>query len=343
MAGFRKAKPEQAFLKVAVYGPQGSGKTFTTLLCAEGLAKVTGKRVAFVDTEHGTDFYAQDVATRKVHPQAFDFDAIYTRSITDVDSEVRKLDLTQHGVIVLDSMTHLWEAAIAAYRGNKTRVGSIPMHAWGNIKRPYKALVEYLINAPVHVFILGREGNVFEEDSESGEIKAVGKKMKAEGETPYEPHICLHMTPRRQVDGSTIYECYAEKDRSGVLSGRTIVAPNFDNLVKPLLPYLGVKQAHVQTTEEASEADAERIAQDAAAKAKASAEHARKLRASFDLCQTPDEVTALAKTITPELKRGMVDTDVAAVRQSFLAADARVKGLPPPEAPKSEAADGENE
>ena len=39
MSGFRKAKAEQAALKIAMYGPPGSGKTFTTLLLAEGLAK----------------------------------------------------------------------------------------------------------------------------------------------------------------------------------------------------------------------------------------------------------------------------------------------------------------
>jgi pantothenate kinase-related protein Tda10 len=59
MAGFRKAKAEQAALKIGIYGPPGSGKTFTSLLIAEGLGKISGKRVAYVDTERGTDFYAQ--------------------------------------------------------------------------------------------------------------------------------------------------------------------------------------------------------------------------------------------------------------------------------------------
>jgi hypothetical protein len=52
MAGFRKAKAEQAALKMGIYGPPGPGKTFTSLLMAEGLAKATGKRIAVVDTEH---------------------------------------------------------------------------------------------------------------------------------------------------------------------------------------------------------------------------------------------------------------------------------------------------
>src|SRR5437660_9575109 len=115
MAGFRKAKAEQAALKMGVYGPPGSGKTFTSLLIAEGLAKITGKRIALVDTEHGSDFYCQKVLTRQVHPEAFDFDALYTRSIMKTVSAVKTLDTEQYGVVIIDSVTHLWQACIEAY------------------------------------------------------------------------------------------------------------------------------------------------------------------------------------------------------------------------------------
>src|SRR2546430_9051131 len=45
------------------------------------ISKVRSKRIAYVDTERGTDFYAQEVKDRQVHPAAFDFDALYTKSI----------------------------------------------------------------------------------------------------------------------------------------------------------------------------------------------------------------------------------------------------------------------
>ena len=54
---------------------------------AEGLANVIGKRVAMVDTERGSDFYCQAVASRAVHPEAFTFDALYSRSLTEVLAE----------------------------------------------------------------------------------------------------------------------------------------------------------------------------------------------------------------------------------------------------------------
>src|SRR5262249_523484 len=101
MARFAKAQPQQARLKVSIYGPAGSGKTFTTLLMAEGLAKVREKRIAYVDTERGTDFYAQRIDSRRIHPAAFDFDALYTKSIAEVTSAVKSLDPKTHGVVVL--------------------------------------------------------------------------------------------------------------------------------------------------------------------------------------------------------------------------------------------------
>ena len=163
---FQKAKPMQAFYKGAVYGPPGSGKTYTTLMQATGLAEACGKRIAYVDTERGTDFYTEK----------FDFDAIYTTSLADVYEAVQLLDPKTHGVIVIDSISHLWDAAMAAYEGKRTKnesAGGIPMHAWGGIKKPYKNLIRWLMDCEYHVFILGRQKNVFEDD-DKGQMKKVG-------------------------------------------------------------------------------------------------------------------------------------------------------------------------
>jgi predicted ATP-dependent serine protease len=176
MSGFRRAKAEQAALKMALYGPAGAGKTFTSLVLAEGLAGLSGKRVAYIDTERGTDFYCQAVPARAIHPGAFDFDVLYSRSITEVTGAVAKLDPREYGVIVLDSVTHLWEAARAAYAGRQTKAGTIPMHAWGQIKKPYKDIVAHLISSPMHVIICGRQGIEYANDSETEELRAVDSK-----------------------------------------------------------------------------------------------------------------------------------------------------------------------
>lgn len=257
---FVKAQPQQARLKVSVYGPPGSGKTFTTLLMAEGLAKVRGKRIAYVDTERGTDFYAMKVAARAVHPEAFDFDAIYTKSLAEVDEAVRSLDPETHGVVVLDSISHLWDAAMDSYQGKRTAIDSIPMHAWGPIKKPYKALIAYLIGSPFDVFILGRQKNIFEMNDKD-EMQKVGVGMRAEGETAYEPHICARMEADQNPKDSTQsdYFMHVEKDRSGVLAGRSIPNPGFKT-IEPILPLLGDVQAPIEDEDERIAKDGELLA-----------------------------------------------------------------------------------
>jgi hypothetical protein len=103
MAKFQKAKSEQAYFKVALYGKTGSGKTLTSLLWAEGLAAREGKRVAFVDTERGSEFYAMDIPERTVHPKAFDFDRLITRSLMETLEVVEALDTKTYGVLGIEA------------------------------------------------------------------------------------------------------------------------------------------------------------------------------------------------------------------------------------------------
>ena len=326
MAGFRKAKSEQAALKMGFYGAAGSGKTMTALLVAEGLSKLTRKRTAFVDTERGTDFYCQAVPSRGVHPEAFDFDAIYTRSMTDIIRDVKALDQTQYATVVIDSITHVWEAAIAAYAGNTTKIGSIPFHAWAKIKKPYKELIAFLLSSQLHVIFCGRQGNIWEEDEASGELKNVGTKMKAEGETPYEPHILIHMECMRKKDGTSRISAFAEKDRTGVLAGKMFYEPTFNSLISPIIPLLGGVQAHMQTGDEAAAIDAENLAQDDNAKETRSTETLKRFKARIDLCEDKDALKALSKEITPALKATMVTSDVGSLRASYLEREKELAG-----------------
>lgn len=319
MSGFRKAKAEQAALKLGLYGPPGSGKTFTALLIAEGLAGLSKKRIAYIDTEHGTDFYCQAVPTRAVHPGAFDFDAIYTRSITETLAACRSLNPSEHCVVVLDSVTHLWEAAMASYGGKLTKVGTIPMHAWGKIKKPYKDLMSWLLSTPMHIVICGRQKTVFEEDEETEELKAVGVTMRAEGETPYEPHILIRMEGIRPKHTNEVAQivAYAEKDRTGVLQGRSFINPTFASLCKPLLGLLGEKQAQMPTSDETATTDAETLAQQDQDREKESAAILEKLSARLTLAEDVAAVKAIGKEITPELKARMLPADVATLRERY--------------------------
>lgn len=319
-------------MKVGLYGPPGSGKTFTALLCAEGLAKASGKKIAYVDTEHGTDFYCKAVPSRKIHPEAFEFDALYTRSLMETVAEVKKIG-SDYGIIVIDSITHIWEAARLGYQGKQTSGGQIPFHAWGKIKAPYKELMTILLNSPAHVFFCGRQGNVYEEDDD-GELKMTGLKMKAEGETPYEPHILLRLDCLKDKKGNGIIRAFAEKDRTGVLQGKTIEWPCFENLCAPILPYLCGSQAQFASESDVSSGDAEKRAEQEQEKAAHSQRVLEKFQARITLSESKEDLKAIGKEITPEIKKSMTAQDVADLRKIYQKAEAVMNGQPvPAEAP----------
>ncbi len=252
---FTKATSEQAFFKAGLYGKAGTGKTLTSLLWAEGLAARDNKRVAYIDTERGTEFYSINIPERTCHPKAFDFDRLITRSLMETLEAVESIDPATHSVVVVDSITHLWEAARAAYTGKLMSNGGIPVQGWGPIKKPYKKLMSLLLDGSFHSIICGREGVVMEEN-EDGESHVTGTKMKAEGETPHEPHVCGRMTPGRNDEGGFIIRVFFEKDRSGILSGRTLDWPNYATIA-PVVNYLsGTEQGKMGTEEENAERDA---------------------------------------------------------------------------------------
>jgi hypothetical protein len=292
--GFTKAKPQQARLKIAIYGPPGSGKTYSTLLFAEGLAKVRGTRVAYVDSERGTDFYTQARPHDTIHPTAFDVDCLYTRSIAEVLESVKALDPQKHGVIVIDSITHFWTGCIEAFEGRMTSADTIPMTAWGKIKRPFKELINFLMACPLDVFILGRQKNIFSGDS-GGELKMVGVGMKVEGETAYEPHMCLRMSVIQDNANTakSTYMLHGEKDRTGVLAGRVIPNPTFDSIIKPLLPLLGNTQAPAEDEDERLAKDAELQEQQAEKKKDKASKSAAHLAELQGLLQTVTDLQGI--------------------------------------------------
>lgn len=316
MAGFRKAKAEQAALKIGIYGKSGSGKTFTSLLIGEGLAKYDKKRLAFVDTEHGTDFYAMTVPERKVHPDAFDFDALYSRGMIEVLQSCVKLDPKEYSCVIIDSMTHLWQVCIDSYTGKKGPDGQIPLHVWGKIKKPYKDLMAWMLSTTMHVIICGRQGMDYGVNVESEELEVKGYKMKAEGETGYEPHILMRLEEVRQQGKESIPTAFVEKDRTGILHGKSISWPNFDNIAKPMLKLLGKSQAVIDG-DAAAVADAEARANEDAQRSAASERSRDEFVARLMLAKTKAEVESISKEITPQLKKEMLAEHVTELRDKY--------------------------
>lgn len=245
---FKPAVSRQAWLKLFLYGRAGAGKTFTSLLCAEGLIKHCGGEIAFLNTEPGgPDFYAKDVPERRIHSAGFKFDIMTTRSIVDAITAVEKLD-SKYKVLIVDSLTDFWDAAINAYTGRRTKLDGIPLHAWDAIKRPYRRLIAAIMNGPFNAIVCARERTEYELGPE-GALVVSGTGPRCEKETPHEFNCLI-----RLVNDDNVIKAEVIKDRSGVLFGKTIEYPDYEKLCGPLVKLLDNNCEQVRRPDEDSTA-----------------------------------------------------------------------------------------
>ena len=110
MGSFTRAERRKTFIKLAITGTSGSGKTYSALRLARGLVGEKG-RIAFIDTENGSATL-YDTLTEFDHcviqPNTsgkFDF--------KDFAAKVKEAEQMGYDCVIVDSATHLWQGILA--------------------------------------------------------------------------------------------------------------------------------------------------------------------------------------------------------------------------------------
>ncbi len=245
---FVKASTKKKYLKIAVYGPPGVGKTYFGL----GFPSP-----AVIDLEGGTDFYAD----------RFQFSVLDTKSFAEVLNAVEFLETGHHDfkTIVIDPITVIWSALQDGRLEFKTQnidkavsgeeKAFFSYQDWGQIKRFYSMLMTKLVNLPMHVVMAGRQKDEYE-IKKNGDMTKIGVKIEAEKSTPYLPDICFRLeVDERSGQRVGIFE----KDRSGHFpKGSRVGGISFETF-RPLIEEIskGTQQATHQKEEDAGAKDAE--------------------------------------------------------------------------------------
>jgi hypothetical protein len=166
---FRKATKLESRLRMAMIGPTGSGKTFSALSIASGL----GKRIAVIDTEHGS--------AAKYADRFGEYDTVELQSFAPA-SYVEALELAGregYDVVIVDSLSHAWmgkDGALEQVDRAAKRSSGNSFAAWRDVTPQHNALVEALLRCPAHLIVTMRSKTeyVLEEDSRG---KKVPKKV----------------------------------------------------------------------------------------------------------------------------------------------------------------------
>lgn len=241
MTMLSKAQAGIAKVKLGLYGEAGSGKTYTALKLAFGL----GKKVAVFDTEHSTDFYAAE----------FDFHVVHSRKIEDLLTLLTSGELNDYDVLIVDSVTHIWENVQSSYIESLKRSKNpkkkaqgereeLQFQDWAKIKRPWKKMMALFLSMDIHVIFTGRLSYIYE--MKNNELSVIGDKMKAEGEAQYEPSILVKMELKNGKNVATVL-----KDRSNTIMGQAFESPDIE-MLKPVIKKLSKKHS-IKTSEEEEE------------------------------------------------------------------------------------------
>jgi len=242
MALLKPATVEQSAAKVGLFGPQGSGKTTTAALLLVGLSKTFhgGAPVAFLDTENGSDYLVPIFEVEGVKLLV-----VKSRAFKDMRAALREAEEAGCCGYLVDSYTHTWQELNDSLK-KQLKVTRLEFKHMDQLKGMWRGWTDQMLNSPLHVFLNGRLGYVWDreedETGKKGDLVKLGTKMKSEADAGYEPSLLIEMEGIQSADArakrtrtkkSTItHHAYVLKDRWRTLNGKTLTFADL-NSYKP--------------------------------------------------------------------------------------------------------------
>jgi len=175
-----------------------------------------------------------------------------TRSFTDLMEAINEAEKSG-SVLIIDSITHFWREFCDAYRRKKNRT-RLEMLDWATIKQEWSRFTDAFVNSHLHIIMCGRMGYEYEhetnEDTGKKELIKTDVKMKAEGETGYEPSVLVLMERETDVKTNQVVRvAYVLKERFDVIDGQSFRNPSFKDFMPHIeMLNLGGQQLGVDTS-----------------------------------------------------------------------------------------------
>ena len=218
MSIFKKAEKSKSFLRLAISGPTGSGKTYSALSIATGLSQsMDNTPIAFIDTEHRSG---------SLYADKFNFDVAEMNKPFSIPKYIRAIEDAQESgykILIIDSLSHAWQELLedhnkltesSKYKGNSYR-------AWGETTPKQNSLVEAFLSFKGHLICTVRSKMQYALEQEPGKkatVVKVGMELEQRNGLEYEFTMLLEGT----VDNFFT----VTKDRTGGFQGKIINKPD---------------------------------------------------------------------------------------------------------------------
>lgn len=199
----RKAQKSKSKLRIGLSGTSGSGKTYSALLLASGLAP--WNKICIIDTENGS---------ADLYDSLGEFNVMTLGAPYTPERYIEAIKVAENAgieVIIIDSITHEWDGkggllesndqiAQAKFKGNTWA-------AWSQSTPRHQKFIEAIISSKCHLITTARSKQ--ETVQIDGKIKKVGtKEIQREG---FEYELTLNFNIDRDSHLAS-----ASKDRTGM-------------------------------------------------------------------------------------------------------------------------------
>ena len=213
MVGFRKAEKRKVFLKIALTGPSGAGKTLSALMKATGI----GSKIAVIDTENDS---------ASLYADRFDFDTLSIKPPYTVQKHIdaikRAVD-DGYDVLIIDSISHVWASdgglltkkeELDARGSGGDRKHKSHFANWGAITKEHEQFKAWLLQAQIHMICTMRSKQEYAQMAD-GSVKKLGMAPIQRDGMEYEFTTVLDLAMNHSASAS--------KDRTGIFDGQFVV------------------------------------------------------------------------------------------------------------------------
>lgn len=207
----KKAQRSQTKMRLLLSWASGSGKTYSALLVAKGLAWGDMSKVCVIDTEHNSSSLYSDL---------WDFSVVQidpNNCTTDVLCEAfDEIEKAGFDCIIIDSTTH-WRNAMLELNDKFTKQNyGNSFTSWRQTNKHYVKLIERMLSSKCHVVATARSKSDYvieTNDKGKASIKKVGLKAEARDWFSFEFTICFDINEFHMVDK-------VSKDRTSMFANR---------------------------------------------------------------------------------------------------------------------------
>lgn len=203
----RKATRQKSKLRLGISGPAGSGKTYSALKLASGIAP--WNKIIVIDTENGSgDLYAH----------LGEYNVITLNAPYTPERYIKAIQASEEAgmeVIIIDSVSHEWEGSGGILQINElvaqSKFKGNTWAAWSQTTPRHQAFIDTIVNSDCHIITTAR-AKIDTVQSETGKVKKIGlKEIQREG---FEYELTVNFTLDRDAHFASV-----SKDRTELFEG----------------------------------------------------------------------------------------------------------------------------